>query len=126
MALVDNHGIEKALIWGAGLLKNMILKSEVLRDDAPPAFLLDSNRMHRYKKDISVFDNSWDLYNQDIPSPEYFLKNGINRIVVRGDKINKDLSKILYSFQNKGVKILFTNGFEAPREVTLKKPQRGE
>lgn len=116
MALVDNHAIENALIWGADEIQKLNIPN-----DAPPAFLLDSNRMHRFKMNVSVFDNSWDLYDQDIPSAEYFLKNGINKIIVRGEKIQKDLIKILYKFQKKGIKILWTVGYEKPKDVIIKK-----
>jgi len=119
MALVSNHGIESALIWGAGELKKMSISNE-----APPVFLLDSNRVHRFKMNVSVFDNSWDLYDQDIPSAEYFLEKGINKIIVRGDSIQKDLIKILYKFQKKGLTILFTDGYEKPKEVSIKKPPK--
>lgn len=84
-ATVDNRAIKMGLIKGALELK----KIEIL-DNAPPAFLLDTNRMNRYKMDQSVFDNSWDIYAQDMPSAEYFLKNGINKIMVRGESIQKD------------------------------------
>ena len=77
-ALVDNKGIESALIWGAAELQKINIPN-----NAPPAFLLDSNRTHRHKMNPSIFDNSWDLYYQDIPSAEYFLQNGINRIIIR-------------------------------------------
>jgi len=116
MALVDNSAIAHALLWGAEGLKTLIIAN-----DAPPAFLLDSNRMHRHKPDVSVFDNSYDIYAQDIPSAEYFQTHGIKQIVVRGHKIHEDLSKILYGFQNKGIKILFTEGFELPRVVLINK-----
>ena len=119
MALVSNHGIENALIWGAYELQKL-----KIADDAPPVFLLDSNRIHRFKMNVSVFDNSWDLYDQDIPSAEYFLKNGISKIVVRGVTIQKDLVKILYKFQKKGITILFTDGYEKPKEVSIKKPPK--
>ena len=119
MALVDNHGIEKALQWGA-----VRLKSIKLAGDAPPVFLLDSNRLQRYRMDVSVFDNSWDLFEQDIPSPECFINNGISKIIIRGEKINKDISRILYKFQTKGITILFTKGYEAATEIKLKKPPR--
>ena len=92
-----------------------------ISNDAPPTFLLDSNRMNRFKMNVSVFDNSWDIYAQDLPSAEYFLKNGINKIIVRGEKIQKDLRKILYKFQKKGIKILYTNGYEEPKGVKIKK-----
>ena len=117
MATVNNHSIEVGLIKGA-----IELQKIKISNNAPPAFLLDSNRTNRYKMDVSAFDNSWDIYNQDIPSAEYFLKNGINKIIVRGEKIQKDLNIILYKFQKKGIKILFSNGYEKPKEVTMKKP----
>lgn len=119
MALVDNHAIGSALIWGA-----LELKKIEITPNAPPVFLLDSNRTHRYKMNVSVFDNSWDIYDQDMPSAEYFLSNEMNKMIVRGEKIQKDLMKILYKFQRKGITILFTNGYETPKEVVIKKPSR--
>jgi len=115
MALVDNHAIANALIWGASELKKIEMPL-----NAPPAFLLDSNRTHRFKMSISIFDNSWDIYDQDMPSAECFLRNGINKIVVRGDKIQKDLRKILYKFQQKGITIFHTEGYKSPSEVNIK------
>ena len=115
-ATVDNHAVETGLIWGA-----MELEKTELENDAPPVFLVDSNRLNRYKLDISIFDNSWDLYPQDIPSAEYFLKNGIDKIIIRGNSFNIDLKKILYKHQEKGMKIYFTEGYEEPKIVKLKK-----
>lgn len=114
-ATVDNHAVESGLIFGGIELQKIELKQ-----DAPPVFLTDSNRLNRYKLDISIFDNSWDLYHQDLPSAEYFLKNGIDKVIVRGNKFNKDLKKILYRHQEKGMKIYFTEGYEEPKEVKLK------
>lgn len=116
-ATVNNHAVESALIWGA-----TELEKNNISNVAPPAFLLDTNRMNRYRVDKSIFDNSWDIYHQDIPSAEYFLKNGTNKIIVRSEeKIQQDLSKILYGFQEKGIKIFFTRGYEEPKEVKIKK-----
>ena len=117
MALVDNHVITSALVWGASELNKLDIPV-----NAPPAFLVDSNRAHRFKMNVSVFDNSWDLYNQDMPSAEYFMNNGINKIIVRGETIQKDLARILYDFQKKGIVILFTNGYEKPSMNKIKKP----
>ena len=86
-----------------------------------PVFLLDENRLNRYKIDSSVFDNSWDVYYQDLPSSKYFLNNCIDKILVRANKINKDLSKILFDYQKNNIKILFTNGFEPIKEIKIKK-----
>ena len=115
---VDNHSIETGLIWGASELENIELSN-----NAPPAFLLDCNRMHRFKMSPAVFDNSWDIYPQDIPSAEYFLNNGIHKILIRGQNdIQKDLNKILYKYQKQGIKIIFTDGYNEPKEIKLKKP----
>ena len=115
-ATVDNHAVEAGLILGGIELQKIELKQ-----DAPPVFLTDSNRLNRHKLDISIFDNSWDLYHQDLPSAEYFLSNGITKIIVRGNIFGKDLNKILYRHQEKGMKIYFTEGYEKPNEIELKK-----
>jgi len=119
IALVDNSGIEDALLRFVDYLNELDIK-----EDAPPIFLLDSNRMHSYKANSSVFDNSWDVYEQDMPSSDFFLNNGINRIILCGYKIHRDIYKILYKYQCKGITILFTTGFDSPKEVVLKKPPR--
>ena len=116
MATVDNKIVKIGLIKGALELKKMQFDK-----DAPPVFLLDSNRMNRYKINHSVFDNSWDIYAQDIPSPEYFLKNGICDIIVRGNCINKDLNKVLYPFQKKGINIFLVDRYENLKRIKLKK-----
>lgn len=118
---VDNHSIENALEWGA-----LILRDIKLPKDTSPAFLLDSNRMNRWKINPSVFDNSWDIYPQDIPSYKYFLENGINKIIVRGIRFEKDLQKILYKYQANNIKIYFTNGYDEIKEVKLKKTKDKE
>lgn len=117
MPLVDDNDIKAALILGAAELTKIDIPQS-----APPVFLLDSNRLNRFKMDVSIFDNSWDLYSQDIPSAGYFLNNGITKIIVVSSKINKDLKSIFYSFQKKGLKIFFTNGFDKTKEVLIKKP----
>ena len=119
IALVDNNGIKSALLHFAEVLEELEIK-----EDAPPVFLLDSNRMHRYKANVSIFDNSWDLYVQDMPSPDFFLNNRINKIVLCGYKIHRDIHKILYKYQNRGITILYTNGLDPPNKTTLKKPPK--
>ena len=76
--------------------------------------------MHRFKMNDSIFDNSWDIYPQDIPSAKYFLENGINKIIIVGKKVENDLAKILYKFQQEGIEIYFTKGFEEPEKVVVK------
>lgn len=117
----NNAMIEPLLVWGA-----LELEKIVLEEDAPPVFLLDRNRLNRYKIDPSIFDNSWDIYPQDIPSSDYFLQNGITKIVVRGNQLSRDLKKVLYPYQKKNIKILFTNGYEEAREIKIKKIKEKE
>lgn len=119
MALVDNHPIETALHQGAQVLEKLTIPP-----NAPPVFLLDSNRTHRYRMDASVFDNSWDIYEQDMPPAQAFLSAGIGKIIVRGKTIHKDLRIILHKYQKKGMAILFTDGLGPPQKVTVKKPLR--
>ena len=116
ISTTNNQIIKPLLIWGAFELKNIKLKN-----DAPPVFLLDQNRLNRYKINNGIFDNSWDIYDGDLPSPKYLLENGINKIIVRSNFQAKDLQKILYKWQKNNIKIFFTNGYEEPKEVKLKK-----
>jgi len=121
MATVDNLGIQSALQWATSKLQEIELDSE-----APPVFLLDSNRLLRLKMNGTVFDNSWDVYHQDMPSGEYFLKHGIDTIIVRGEKIARDLALILYKFQKKGITIQFTKGYEVAKSIKIRKPLQKE
>ena len=72
--------------------------------------------------DLGIFDNSWDVYHQDLPTAEYFLANGIHKIIIVGQSVARDLVKILRPFQKKGIEIFLTNGYEVPQKVTLHKP----
>ena len=118
-ATVDNHAVESALIWGGIELQKINLEN-----DAPPVFLTDSNRLNRYKLDISIFDNSWDLYHQDVPSGKYLRENGIEKVLVKGERFNRDLKKILYNYQKVGIKIFYTDGYNEAKLVKLRRPAK--
>ena len=94
-----------------------------IKEDARPAFLLDRNRIQQFKMEAALFDNSWDIYHQDLPSADYFLKSEIRKIIVVGQSVSKDLVKILYPFQKKNIQIYWTKGYETPKKVTLRKPR---
>ena len=115
-SLVSNLSIATLLIWGG-----TILKDKTVSDVAPPVFLLDKNRLNRYRKDKSIFDNSYDIYSQDLPSSNYFKNNGIKNIILKSDKINPDLNEILNKYRKNGLNILYTNGYETPKKAKLKK-----
>lgn len=99
-ATVDNQTVGAALLWGAEILSGIEIKDEAL-----PVFLLDKNRLNRFKLDIGLFDNSWDVYPQDLPSADYFLKNGIQKIIVISDSLSKDLKEIFRKFKKKNLQI---------------------
>ena len=113
--IVDTYLIESCLINGSEKLKNMHLKV-----DANPVFLLDSYRTNRYRANESIFDNSWDLYKHDIPSFEYFSQNNINKIIVVGNTIQRDLKKIFLKFQDAGMEFYLTDGYMPVKKVILK------
>ena len=115
-ATTNTYLIESCLINGSEKLKNIKLDN-----NANPAFLLDSYRTNRYRAKESIFDNSWDLYKQDIPSAEYFKQNGITKIIIVGDDIQRDLKKIFLKFQEKGIDIYITDGYTFPQKVKLTK-----
>ena len=115
-ATTNTYLIESCLINGSEKLKNIKLDN-----NANPAFLLDSYRTNRYRAKESIFDNSWDLYKQDIPSAEYFKQNGITKIIIVGDVIQRDLKKIFLKFQEKGIDIYITDGYTFPQKVKLTK-----
>lgn len=116
-ATVDNQSVAVGLAMGVAELSQINIKS-----DALPAFLVDSNRMNRFKMEASLFDNSWDVYHQDLPSADYFLEQGIHKIIVIGETFSKDLKKILYEFQKKKIEIYYTKHYGMPTKVTLHKP----
>ena len=115
----DTYMIESCLINGGQILKNI-----QLRDDANPAFLLDSARTDRYRANESIFDNTWDLYGQDIPSVEFFKSNGITKIIIVSRNIQIDLRKIFFKFQFAGIEIYHTDGYLPIKKVKLVKTIR--
>ena len=55
--------------------------------------------------DRGVFDNSWDLYHRDLPSADYFIQNGIGKIIVIGESASPDLQKIFYGYTKEKMEI---------------------
>lgn len=116
-AKVDNLSVGKALHQCADTLSQMTFE-----DDAPPVFLTDSNRLNQFRKHRSLFDNSWDLYAQDLPTGEYLRKNGIRKMVIVGNKVSRDLKKILYRYQKKGVELYRVKEYEKKVRIKLLRP----
>lgn len=100
IATIDQNRLKYSLIKGSFSLKELSFSNNNY-----PAFLLDSLRMNRYKMNNGVFDNSYDIYPQDLPSAEYFLSNNISKVYIKTYILQDDLKKILFSFNKKGIDI---------------------
>lgn len=118
-AAADNQSVGKALVMSTAELAQIEISG-----DALPAFLTDSGRRNRFRMEHSLFDNSWDIYPQDLPSAEYFQKNEIRKIIVIGDEISADLKKILYGFQKKKMEIFLAERYGIPKRAVLHRPIR--
>lgn len=100
IATIDQNRLKYSLIKGSFSLKELSFSNNNY-----PAFLLDSLRMNRYKMNNGVFDNSYDIYPQDLPSAEYFLSNNISKVYIKTYILQDDLKEILFSFNKKGIDI---------------------
>ena len=98
------------------------LRSLNIPDDAPPVFLLDSQRMQDGKIP-GRYDNRWMVFPQDMPSASYLMKHGIVRVVVRSESIANDLAHVLHRYQEKGIQILRCDG-TVTNEVQVPAPSR--
>ena len=116
-AAAEVGGIIKAMHKGTELLSSTYVKF-----DAPPAFMLDSNRMEGRGKQPGIYDNRWCAFPQDMPSAAFLTKNGIRQIIIRSDKIRDDLSHILLRYKNQGVKVLLCKDGEIPKDITIMEP----
>lgn len=122
-AVIDVDAIAGALRLGADAMRDMRIAP-----DAPPAFLLDSNRM-RPSRVLAPgkFDNRWIVMPQDFPSATALLSRGISEVVVivAGDNpVRGDLAHVLLRWQRAGLAILGVDptGSKPPREVRIEPP----
>lgn len=115
---VNVKNIVKALCANAELLETY-----QLRADAPPAFLLDADRMRSTGKLFGQYDNRWCVFPQDMPSAAFLLKNRIKKVVVRSERVQDDLSHILCRYQAAGLAIYLDNEKSSMEQITVKKPR---
>lgn len=109
-ATSDNRSVLDALVWGTSILSTIELS-----DRARPVFLTDTNRLQRHKVDVSIYDNSWDVYHQDLPTEDYFLRQDINKILVISSSLSRDLKKIFAAYPKKQISIYWSDGFCEPK-----------
>jgi hypothetical protein len=122
-AVVHLGGIMLGLRAGAPLLAELRLPP-----DAPPAFLLDANRMSGHPVP-TMFDNRWMVLPQDLPSARLLRDGGVARVrVVResGRRGGDDLDHVLRRWQDDGLPLeLVREGrAEAPVPLEVARPRR--
>jgi hypothetical protein len=101
-----------------------------MRDDAPPAFLLDAGRLPLDKPlRPGVFDNRWMVFPQDFPSASYLQAQQIQRVLVVRQTAKsplEDLSHVLRRWQEAGIEILQHDpqGTADPQKFDVKPPPK--
>jgi hypothetical protein len=102
--VVTTDGLVAAL--GSGSQK---LKTIALRPEAPPAFLLDSNRRDSMGAlSAGYYDNRWVVLPQDFPSATYLQSGGITEaILLQRHTLApvEDLAHVLLRWQQGGLKL---------------------
>ena len=114
-AIVNVKPIAAALLSGADILRGLFV-----RDDAPPAFLLDAGRMASGGKQPGKYDNRWCVFPQDMPSADCLLERGIERVIVRSQVTRVDLNHVLRRYQDRGIRIFLCDGGQI-KPVTISK-----
>lgn len=115
---VDVTPIINALYWGAEKLAANPIPAE-----APPAFLLDSERMKGTARQPGKYDNRWCVFPHDMPSANFLWEHGIRQIYVRTKETRNDLTHILQRYHEKGIHIYIQEPERAnPRKLTYVKP----
>lgn len=97
--------LRDGLARGATDLQAMPLSSK-----APPAFLLDADRLNgRGVPSPGMFDNRWMAFPQDFPSATFLREAGITNIVLvqaSAVKPQEDLRQVLLRWQDAGLQVL--------------------
>lgn len=122
-AVVEVDAIAGGLRVGADILRDMRIAP-----DAPPAFLLDANRMRPAKMPApGKFDNRWIVMPQDFPSATTLMSRGIAEVVivrVGETPARGDLAHVLLRWRRAGLTILGfdAQGRERPSELHIEPP----
>ena len=120
-ALLNVTDLVETLATGATGLREIALSP-----DAPPAFLIDADRMRPgVPSNPGCYDNRWVVFPQDFPSGTFLRSQGIAEVIVLHDRggVQEDLAHVLIRWQEAGIRILAVGpGETSPRPFTAKKP----
>jgi hypothetical protein len=101
------------------------LRTKNLPLDAPPAFLLDSDRMSGYASP-GKFDNRWMVFPQDFPSANFLLSRRYQQAIVisdQGGAVQEDLKHVLLRWQDAGLQIRsFSFASRTAEDIVVQKP----
>ena len=102
------------------------LRGRSLPPDAPPAFLLDSNRLRpAVLPEPGKFDNRWVVFPQDFPSAAFLQSRGIREVllIMEGETPQQDLAHVLRRWQDAGIAIhAMPPAAAPPRSIVVEKP----
>jgi len=121
--LVDTFRIVQALHGVIEMLVGLRLPP-----DAPPVFLLDSNRFNGGAfATPGRFDNRWWIFPQDFPSANFLLSRKIQSVVLvqtQPGRLQKDLAHVLLLWQQAGLHILSAgmNDQVSPQPLQVERP----
>lgn len=122
-AVIDVGPIAQAIVAGTE-----VVRDAGLRPDAPPAFLLDADRMRpRMQPGPGRFDNRWVVFPQDFPSATMLLSRGIREVLLvqsGAEAPQEDLAHVLLRWRNAGIRLLGVDPArnERPRDLAVKPP----
>ncbi|MBA4147277.1 MAG: hypothetical protein H0X66_04115 [Verrucomicrobia bacterium] len=118
LTLVDVSFTQKMLMAGA----ERLLETH-LPPNAPPAFLLDSNRAGAISPTPGKFDNRSVVFPQDFPSANFLLSHGIRRVLLfqRGGmhRPASDLAHVLLRWQDAKIELF---SYDRDRSVSMAEP----
>lgn len=101
VAAIDVMPILHALVKGAEQLRSIKIPS-----DAPPAFLLDANRLGNRRMEPDEFDNRSVCFTTDFPSANFLWAHGLRHVLLvqrNRSEPQTDLSHTLRRWQDAGL-----------------------
>jgi hypothetical protein len=105
----------------------LTLQTTTLPANAPPAFLLDANRMQPpVPPSPGKFDNRWVVFPQDFPSATLLKARGVAEVLILhggGSSVQEDLAHVLLRWQQAGIRVVAAAPTDtAMRDITVKPP----
>ncbi|AFY33801.1 hypothetical protein [Calothrix sp. PCC 7507] len=116
-----------AIVPMAAIIDSLVSATPILQQLqlpllAPPAFLIDANRMRdTAKPSPGDFDNRCLIFPEDFPSAKFLLSQGIQRVLLlqRNETPESDLAHVLLRWQQQGIQLLRQNPLVSGQPIPL-------